>query len=108
MGAKRRKDRARREPVFDASPAAALDVRLDARDRPAGPPEAKTDGERRRRAASPDSSRPRRSEPAIERSPRRPRRGGGGGRKGRSRLTRLIYWSLVLGLWMLIAGIGAI
>jgi penicillin-binding protein 1A len=108
MGSKRRKDRARREPVFDSTPAAALDLHLDARDRPAGPPEAKTEGDRRRRAAATDSVRPRRAEPAIERSPRRARRGSGRGRKGRSRIARLIYWSLVLGLWMLIAGIGTI
>jgi penicillin-binding protein 1A len=94
--------------VFDASPAAALDLRLDARDRPAGSPDAKPDGDRRRRAANPDGNRTRRSEAAPEPRRRRSGRGGGGGRKGRSRGARLIYWSLVFGLWLLIAGIGVI
>jgi penicillin-binding protein 1A len=108
MGSRRAKDRARREPVFDASPAAALDLRLEPRDRPAGVPEAKTEGERRRRATPADGGRPCRSEPAAKRAPRRAGRGRGGGRKGRPRAVRLIYWSLVLGLWLLIAGIGVI
>jgi len=101
----RRKDRARREPTFDANPAAALDLRLEARDRPGGAPEAKPEGERRRRVRP---ERARRSEPAPERPPRRAGKGSGGGRKGRSRGVRLIYWSLVLALWLLIAGIAAI
>jgi len=104
MGSRRRKDRARREPVFDANPAAALDLRLEPRDRPAGAPEAKPEGERRRRA-SPE--RARRSEAAPERTPRRSGKRSGG-RKGRSRGVRLIYWSVVFALWLLIAGIGAI
>jgi penicillin-binding protein 1A len=108
MGSRRRKDRTRREPVFDASPAAALDLRLDARDRPAGAPDAKPDGDRRRRAANPDGNRTRRSEAAPEPRRRRSGRGRGGGRKGRSRGARLIYWSLVFALWLLIAGIGVI
>jgi penicillin-binding protein 1A len=103
MGSRRRKDRARREPVFDANPTAALDLRLEARDRPAAPPEAKPEGERRRRAPP---ERARRSEPAPERPARRA--GKGSGRKGRSRGGRLIYWSVVFALWLLIAGIGAI
>jgi penicillin-binding protein 1A len=106
MGSRRRKESARREPVFEASPAAALDLRLEARDRPTAPAEAKPDGERRRRAAPSESTRPRRGD-AAERSPRRARRGGGG-RKGRPRGIRVIYWSLVLGLWLLIAGIGVV
>jgi penicillin-binding protein 1A len=106
MASRRRKNRARREPVFDASPAAALDLKLEARDRPAGPPEAKPEGERRRRPASPD--RARRSEPAPDRAPRRSRRGSGSGRKGRTRGIRLIYWAVVFALWLVIAGIAAI
>jgi len=105
MASRRRKDRARREPVFDANPAAALYLKLEARDRPAGPPEAKPEGERRRRAPPPE--RARRSDPAPERPARRSSKGGGG-RKGRSRGGRLIYWAVVFGLWLLIAGIGAI
>jgi penicillin-binding protein 1A len=68
MAGGRRKDGARREPVFDADSGAAA----PSRDR---------------------SSKPR---------SRRKRRGGG----GRSRFGRFIYWSLVLALWAVIAGIG--
>jgi penicillin-binding protein 1A len=105
MGSRRRKDRARREPVFDVNPAAALDLKLEARDRPAAPSEEKPERERRRRAAP--SEHVRRSEPAPERAPRRSGKGGGGG-KGRSRGVRLLYWGVVVGLWLLIAAIGAI
>src|SRR5215475_7801165 len=105
MGSRRRKDSARREPVFDVNPAAELDLKLEARDRPAAPPEAKLERERRRRAPPPE--RTRRSEPAPERAPRRSGKGGGGG-KGRSRGVRLIYWAVVVGLWLLIAAIAAI
>jgi penicillin-binding protein 1A len=104
MGSRRRKESARREPVFDAP--AALDLRLDPGDRPGAPAETKPDGERRRRAAPSESTRARRGD-AAERSPRRARRGGGG-RRGRPRGIRVIYWSLVLGLWLLIAGIGVV
>ena len=103
MGSRRRKDSARREPVFDASPAAP-ELRLEPRDRPAGPPEAKPDGERRRRPTPVDGGWARRREGASERRPRRAARG----RKRRSRGIRLIYWSLVIGLWLLIAGIGMV
>jgi len=105
MGSRRRKNSARREPVFDVNPAAELDLKLEARDRPAAPPEAKPERERRRRAPPPE--RTRRSEPAPERAPRRSGKGGGGS-KGRSRGVRLIYWAVVFGLWLLIAAIGAI
>src|SRR5262249_7238002 len=104
MGSRRRKDRARREPVFDANPAAELDLKLEARDRPAAPPEAKPERERRRR---PPPERARRSEPAPERPAPRARKRGGD-RKGPSRGGRLIYWAVVFALWLLIAGIGAI
>jgi penicillin-binding protein 1A len=106
MASRRRKGRARREPTFDANPAAALDLRLEARDRPAGAPEAKPEGERRRRIPV---ERARRSEPAPERAAPARRAGkGGGGRTGRSRGGRLIYWSVVFALWLVIAGIGAV
>src|ERR1051326_1081008 len=104
MASKRRKDRSRREPVFDANPAAALDLRLEARDRPAGAPHTKPEGERRRR---PPPERMRRSEPPPERPARRAAKGSGG-HKGRSRGIRLIYWAVVLALWLGIAGIAAI
>jgi penicillin-binding protein 1A len=104
MGSRRRKGRARREPTFDANPAAALDLRLEAGDRPAGAPETKPEGERRRR---PPPERARRSEPAPERPARRAGKRSGG-RKRRSRGVRLIYWSIVFALWLVIAGIAAI
>ena len=37
MGSRRRKNSARREPVFDVNPAAELDLKLEARDRPSAP-----------------------------------------------------------------------
>jgi penicillin-binding protein 1A len=106
MAPRRRKDRARREPVFDVNPAAELDLKLEARDRPAAPPEAKPERERRRRAPPPE--RTRRSEPAPDRPARRSGKGSSGGGKGRVRGGRLIYWAVVFGLWLLIAAIGAI
>ena len=105
MGSKRRKDRARREPAFE-NPAAELDLKLEARDRPAAPPEGKPEGERRRRPPPPE--RARRSEPPPERPARPSSKGGGSGGKGGSRGVRLIYWAVVFSLWLLIAGIGAI
>jgi penicillin-binding protein 1A len=89
--------------MFEVAPAAP-DLRLDPQDRPAGPPAPKADADRRRRPAGGDPSRPRRS----ERGARRSGGGRGGGTKRRSRLGHLLYWGLVLGLWLLIAGIGAI
>jgi len=105
MGSKRRKGQARREPVFDANPAGALDLRLEARDRPAAPAEAKTDGERRRRPARPERAR---REAAPEPAPRRSVKLRGGGGKGRWRSGRLVYWAVVFALWLLIAGIAAV
>ncbi len=105
MGSKGRKDRARREPVFDANPAAALDVKLEARDRPAAPSEAKPEPARRRRPAV---ERARRSEALPERPARRSREGRGSGRSGRGRGIRWVYWSVVFALWLVIAAIAAI
>src|SRR5450631_3568026 len=72
----------RREPVFDNSP----DLRVSAGDRPAAG------------ASKPPSKRPARRK-------RKPSRGGG---KRRSLIGRLAYWSLVLGLWVGIGGIGTV
>jgi penicillin-binding protein 1A len=71
---------ARREPVFDGSP----DLRVAA-------------GERA--GAGPAKS--------AKRPARRKRSSGGGGKR-RSFIGRLIYWSLVLGLWLVIGGVGTI
>ena len=81
MASGREKSGARREPVFDSGPA----LRISAGDRPAagGP-------------CKPSKSRTRR--------PRNPRKQG----PRRSLLGRLIYWSLVLGLWVAIGGVGTV
>ncbi len=73
----------RREPVFDSSP----DLRVSASERSAPAP-------------SKASSKPRR---------RRKRKGGrGGGGKRRSLIGRMVYWSLVAGLWLVIGGVGTV
>jgi penicillin-binding protein 1A len=69
-----------------------LDLRLGPQDRPGGPHQ----GERPRRGRA--------SEP--EPRPHRKKRGRGGSSGGRSRFGRLVYWSVVLGLWLVIAAIG--
>lgn len=70
----------RREPAFDAAP----DLRVSASDRPA---------------------------PAGGRKPSSKKiksRGRARRRSGRSLIVRLVYWSLVAGLWIGIAGVGAV
>jgi penicillin-binding protein 1A len=96
---KGRKARARRE----AAPDSALDVRLDAQDRPGDPPTSRTEPDRRRRTVV-TSRRDR--EPVPERRSRGS--AGRGGGKRRTGLWRLGYWALVLGLWMLIAAGGVL
>jgi penicillin-binding protein 1A len=85
MAGGRRKRIARREPAFDdESP--SLDLRLGPHDRTGKP-----------------------VSPRADASSRRSERAAGGrrrGRAGRGRFGRFIYWSLVLGLWAAIAGIG--
>src|SRR4051794_11268254 len=88
MGTARRKVSMRRVPD---SP--DLDLRLDAQDRPGGPHQPER---------APRRIRDNDSEPPPRRKKRR--RGGGGGK--RSGFGRFVYWSAVLGLWMLIAAIG--
>jgi penicillin-binding protein 1A len=73
---------ARREPVFESGP----ELRVVASDRSA--------------TASP-------SKPSAKRRSRKRKSGRGGGKR-RSLLHRLIYWSLVLGLWLAIGGVGTI
>jgi penicillin-binding protein 1A len=75
MAQGRRQAGARREPVFDVSPA----LRVSAADRPGGGPKPR----KRRR----------------KRKARKP--------KG-SLIGRIAYWSVVAGLWLVIAGIGAL
>ncbi len=83
MALGRRKGNSRREPVFDANPGS--DLRVNPGDRSAGS------------ASSP---------PARRKTPRKRRRGGGGGR--RSFIGRAFYWMLVLVLWAVIGGVGAV
>jgi penicillin-binding protein 1A len=71
----------RREPVFDSAPP----VRIEADERPASPAAA---GPRRRK-----------------RKAKAGRRGGG---RKRSLVVRSLYWGLVLGLWLVIAGVGTV
>src|SRR5476649_2481525 len=72
----------RREPVFDNSP----DLRVRAGDRPAAG------------ASLPPARRP-------SRKKRKAKRSAG---KRRSLIGRMVYWSLVLGLWVWIGGIGTV
>src|SRR5664280_967249 len=69
---------ARREPVFDSSP----ELRVDAGDRPGG------------------GGKP----PARKKRPRKARKT----RQKRSLIGRAVYWSLVLGLWLVIGAVGVI
>jgi penicillin-binding protein 1A len=104
----------RREPVFDASPAAQLDLRLKAGDRAGGAPareaaeapSARRDGKasRPRKAANDASGRASAARSAASKKAGGGRRGGGKGGGG-SFLRRSVYWMAVLTLW---AGIGAL
>ena len=135
MGVRQRKASGRAEPRFDAFPIPAFGLRLTPGDRPAGPPP--DDASHSRRAIAPREGHAagrdgtvarkgnradydelprthgRRMEEKIEPAPARRGSGGGGrGRGGRTRrrsfLSRLLYWGLVLALWAVIAGIGAV
>jgi penicillin-binding protein 1A len=72
----------RREPVFDKSP----DLRVSADDRPAAGT----------------------SQPPARRPSRKKRKAKRSGGKRRSLIGRMVYWSLVLGLWVGIGGIGTV
>lgn len=80
MASGRGQSGARREPVFDGSPA----LRVAAGDRTAGA-----------------------GKPSAKRKAKRPRKARGRARQ-RSLLHRLLYWSLVLGLWLVIGGVGTV
>ena len=97
MGSGRRKVGARDEPVFDAD--SDLDLRASGGGRPQAEPGAANDD-------SPTPQRPRASDRPTPR--RRRKRGGRGGGRGRSPVSRLIYWTLVLGLWAVITAAGTI
>ncbi len=71
--------------------AESFDLRLRPQDRIGGPPKARSGSGRRQRDAD---------------TPAAPRKKRGGGR--RSGFGRIVYWGLVLALWAIIAGIGAL
>src|SRR6185312_3978653 len=83
----RRKSGARREPVFDITPASA--------------PQAKPETDE---AAGDRAARPRARGAAGKSRRKRGRRG----RRKRSGLGRLVYWTAVAALWLIIAGIGGV
>jgi penicillin-binding protein 1A len=112
MALRQRKREERREPAFDTG---AAELRVEPGDRPAAanldePPR----GRRRAKAAREDEApanddRPstRRPRPRSRARSRRPRRGGRGGSSGgRTPLKRLFYWTMVLGLWLVIMAGG--
>jgi penicillin-binding protein 1A len=95
MGSGRRKVGARDEPVFEAD--SDLDLRASGGGRAQAEPGAAND----------DSSTPQRPRPSDRPASRRRRkRGGRGGGRCRSPVSRLIYWTLVLGLWAVITAAG--
>jgi penicillin-binding protein 1A len=111
MAVGRRKLDMRREPVFDGGTAAA--IRLAPIDRIAPSPDSRRQGPAPNASAAapanddnPKAKTPR-SKRAGGRAPKRGGSGRGGGGRGRSLLKRMAYWSLVLGLWMMIA-VGAV
>jgi penicillin-binding protein 1A len=93
MASERRTVGTRREPVFDAGVERASHVRAE-RGTPRADPRRPASGKTTTHGSA---------------APRRRRSGGRGGgrRRGRSLLGRLVYWSLVIGVWGVIAGIGA-
>jgi len=105
----RPKKAARREPAFK-DPGEDLDVRLRPEDRPV-PPEADGAEKSARPAARGRLERRRtakrlaRADPTVKERAARGQKGGGW---RQSSLARLLYWALVLGLWALIAAVGAL
>ena len=82
MASKRKQTGARREPVFDNSP----ELRVSTGDRPA-----------------PDAD----DKPPVRRRKRRARKARAA-RNKRSLIARFAYWSLVVGLWLAIGGVGVV
>src|SRR5262245_31117065 len=110
MGSGRRKVGARHEPDFDAEP--DFDPAVNAEDGASDAAEPRRRAPRAQAepaAVSDDGAapqRPRPSDPPASR--RRRKRGGRGGGRSRSRVSRLLYWTLVLGLWAVIAAVGTV
>jgi penicillin-binding protein 1A len=109
MGSGRRKV-TRHEPAFDADP--GVDLPDTAEDRVAEASEPRRRAPRAQAepaAANDDGATPQRPRTSDRPAPRRRRkRGGRGGGRGRSPVSRLMYWTLVLGLWAVITAAGTI
>jgi penicillin-binding protein 1A len=110
MAAKRKTAGERREPVFDASPAAQLDLRLEPGDRPGGAPARQKEPATAKREGKPSRARKADNDDIRKTANRRrataTKRGNGGGKGGGGVfLRRSAYWIAVLALW---AGIGVL
>src|SRR4051812_41585897 len=108
MASGRRKVRRRREPAFDVVTGSGGDLRADPRDRAGGSADDMRPRARRTSAKGGRSKIAGWFEGKPEKGGGGKQRGKGGGGGGRSWFRRLFYWSFVLGLWGVIAVIGAI
>ncbi|MPZ58586.1 MAG: PBP1A family penicillin-binding protein [Rhizobiales bacterium] len=91
----------RREPVFGPAVQPGPRVRAAPEDRVV-----RGEGASRRPVSSPQRGSSRARSSAGPSRGRRRSRGRGGGRRGRSVLGRLVYWSLVIGVWGVISVVG--
>ena len=113
MGSRRRKAMGRREPRFDAFPIPGFNLRLSPRDRPAGfadniqPSRPAPAARKQRRAAPEDDTRDTERCSSANADAASPSKSSARGGKRRSRFGRLVYWGIVLGLWAVIAAVGA-
>ena len=101
----RKKSGGRKEPRFGLA-AALADLRLDPKDRiPSADDKPKKAGRKRVEDDEDDEPPPRQSERKVK--DRKTGRRRSGARAG-SRLSRLVYWGAVLGLWGVIAAVGVL
>ncbi len=103
MALGRKKSSGRKEPLFGLA-ASLSELRLGPQDRV---PNSDSKPKKSSPKSKPDSDD---DEPAPERKPRASRSGAKRRSKGRSllKITRLLYWGAVLGLWGLIAVVGVV
>src|SRR5262245_36734218 len=106
MALRRKKNGARKEPLFGL-PAALADLRLSPSDRI---PDAAEDDEKPKKSVPKRKPEEDEEESPRERKQRAPK--GGAKRRaksrGRFRFGRLVYWGAVLGLWGTIAVVGVV
>jgi penicillin-binding protein 1A len=110
MAWRRKKGSGRKEPLFGLA-AALADLRLDPKDRiPGGDDKPKKGAAKRKVEKVEEEEDDDPPPPPRERKARESRSGSKRRSKSRSRLglTRLIYWGAVLGLWGVIAVVGAV